>query len=215
MDKVLHAPGIPGFFCIEGIEGGGKSTLIQKLNELLLRDGIKNLITREPGSSILGKKIREILLDPSLTSQNISPISELLLFFADRAQHIEEVIKPALKDNKLVLCDRFIYSTIAYQCHGRGLEQSLVSSLIELTVLPMLPIGVILLDLPVEIGLARAKNRASFDRFEKEEISFHERIRSGFLNLAKQDDRFLVLDAQKDPDELSILAYDFIKARHP
>jgi len=214
MDTILHSPGVPGFFCIEGIEGGGKSTLILKLKELLTRDGIQNLVTREPGSSILGKKIREILLDPDLTSKNINPISELLLFFADRAQHIEEVIKPAINENKLVLCDRFIYSTIAYQCYGRGLDQNLVSSLIKHTVLPILPIGVILLDLPVEVGLARAKNRAAFDRFEKEEISFHERIRSGFLNLAKEDERFLVLDAQRDPEELCRLAYEFIKERN-
>jgi dTMP kinase len=201
------------FFCFEGIEGAGKSTLINSVHRALQNENIATLLTREPGGTTLGKEIREILLNSS-QSTSISPLAELLLFFADRAQHLSEVIIPALSDEKTVLCDRFIYSTIAYQCFGRGLDRAPVKTLIDLTLGSIRPHGVILLDLPVEAGLQRASKRSTPDRFEKENISFHSRIREGFLAQAKENpDLFLVLDAEKDPDTLRDTTIKFIESK--
>jgi dTMP kinase len=201
------------FFCFEGIEGAGKSTLINSVNNELQKEGFATLLTREPGGTMLGKEIREILLNSSQHT-SIHPLAELLLFFSDRAQHLSEVIIPALNHNKTILCDRFIYSTIAYQCYGRGLDRAPVETLINLTLGSIRPHGVILLDIPVETGLQRASKRSTPDRFEKENISFHTKIREGFLEQAKANpELFLVLDAEKDPEILRNDAIRFIESR--
>lgn len=213
---ISNAPASGAFFCIEGIEGSGKSTLIKSLQKDLISLNYNVCVTREPGGTSLGKAIRQILLNGKDTP--ISELSELLLFFADRAQHLDEVIQPALSSGQIVLSDRFVYSTISYQCFGRGLPRSHVNTLMNLISdndsINILPKGVILIDLPVETGLSRARQRATLDRFENEEINFHERIRNGFLTLAKEDpDRFLVLDGNLDPASLSKIALKFISAK--
>jgi dTMP kinase len=202
------------FFCFEGIEGAGKSTLISQVSKLLESQDAVSILTREPGGTALGLKIRDILLHGS--EMNISALAELLLFFADRSQHLSEVIIPALKENKIILSDRFYYSTIAYQCYGRGLSRSTVDSLIALSLGSFKPDGVIFIDLPVRIGLERASKRSTPDRFEKENISFHERIRLGFLELAKEDpDRSLVLDGTEPANVLAEKCFHFILQKSP
>ncbi len=197
------------FFCFEGIEGAGKSTLISLVANLLRDSNIPSILTREPGGTELGKKIREILLQS--TDTHIAPITELLLFFADRAQHLNEKILPAVQEKQVVLSDRFYYSTIAYQCFGRGLSRNVVDSLIEISLDSFKPDGIILVDLPVMTGLERASKRSALDRFEKEDTQFHERIRKGFLDLAKENkERFLVLDGTKSPKTLANLSFQFI-----
>lgn len=200
------------FFCFEGIEGAGKSTLISLVSDQINSKGLETTITREPGGTSLGLKIRELLLYNS--DIKIDSTAELLLFFADRVQHVKEVILPEITNGKVVLSDRFYYSTIAYQCFGRGLSRKIVDSLIQISLNSLKPHGVIILDLPVSVGLQRASKRAALDRFEVEKIDFHERIRNGFLELAKEDpERFLVLDATQTPDELTKQCVSFIEAK--
>lgn len=200
------------FFCLEGIEGAGKSTLINNVSNLLNEHNLQTVITREPGGTELGKRIRELLLEN--TETNISPLSELLLFFADRVQHLNEVILPGIENGKIVLSDRFYYSTISYQCYGRGLERKVCDSLIEVSLDNFRANGVILIDLPVKVGLERAKNRATLDRFENEDLEFHERIRRGFLELASEDkERFLIIDGTVQKEEMAKLSLDFILSK--
>ena len=202
----------PGFFVLEGVEGSGKSTLIKSLYAALESLDHKVILTREPGGTQLGIKIREILLQDK--TSKTSPISELLLFYADRAQHLEEVIKPSIDENKIILCDRFIYSTIAYQCFGRGLEISLIKSLNKLVVSDHTPQGVILLDIDPNISLQRVKKRGEVDNFEKENLEFHQRIRRGYLELSKEfPEIFFVIDANKSPEEILKLALEFITTK--
>lgn len=196
------------FIAIEGIEGSGKSSLIGGLRDALDSRGVALHCTREPGATALGLTIRSLLLAPQ--EQKINPIAEVLLFFADRAQHVAEVIKPNLERGSWVLCDRFSYSTLAYQGYGRGLNLETLLQISEFTTQGIAPDLVVLLDLPAEIGLARAKQRSttvgqenSWTRFEAEELSFHTRIRDGFLQLASKDpERWLVVDAQQSPEHI-------------
>ncbi|HMO16866.1 MAG TPA: dTMP kinase [Oligoflexia bacterium] len=204
------------FFCIEGIEGSGKSSLITALGKTLADNRFCTVITREPGGTIIGQSIRNLLLANN-SKVKMSTLTELLLFFADRSQHLEEIILPSLKSGKTVLCDRYIYSTLAYQCYGRGLPRYHVDTMIDILknyhseIASILPLGVILIDIDPETGLKRALNRASLDRFESEAITFHQNIRNGFLELAKEDkERFLILDGEKPLSELCYEAYQFI-----
>lgn len=201
------------FFVFEGVEGSGKSTLIDSVLNSFSKSS-QVIKTREPGGTNLGTKIREVLLHSSKNETPISPISELLLFYADRAQHINEVIKPAINQNKIVLCDRYVYSTIAYQVYARGIDRQIINSLNNLVVKDTIPSGVILLDIDPEISMLRVKSRGEADRFEKEKISFHQKIRQGYLELAQElPNLFLVLDANQSPNILLDLTIDFIKDR--
>lgn len=194
-----------GFFIsFEGTEGAGKTTLIQKLQAYLSACGKDVVLTREPGGSGLGKKLRAIILN---AEEKISSGAELFLFLADRAEHVEEVIKPALEQGKIVLCDRFADSTAAYQGYGRGMDKALLETLNGVATGGLLPDLTIVLDLEPEIGLSRAKRRNAEQnltveegRFEAEALAFHQKIRRGFLELAKSDSRFLVVDAMQDAD---------------
>ena len=187
------------FITFEGIEGSGKSTQIQLLKEFFEKKAQKTFFTKEPGSSEVGKKIRSILLNKE---NKISPQTEIFLIFADRVQHVQEIIKPNLNEGKIVISDRYYDSSIAYQGQREGVDKTEIYELINMLDLPT-PDITFLLDLPVDIGLKRAKNRASLDRFESEEISFHEGVRQNYLDLQEQNlERIVKIDALQTPDEI-------------
>ena len=187
------------FITFEGIEGSGKSTQIQLLKEFFEKKAQKAFFTKEPGSSEVGKKIRSVLLNKE---NKISPQTEIFLIFADRVQHVQEIIKPNLNEGKIVISDRYYDSSIAYQGQREGVDKTEIYELINMLDLPT-PDITFLLDLPVDIGLKRAKNRASLDRFESEEISFHEAVRQNYLDLQEQNlERIVKIDALQTPDEI-------------
>ncbi len=177
------------FISFEGIEGSGKSTLLRNLQKYYLKKDLEILFTKEPGGTDLGKDIRDILLNPTSL---ISPEAELLLLMADRIEHVKTRINPNLKKNKIIFCDRYIDSTIAYQGKGRNLSEDKIKELINILNLPI-PDLTILLDLPVEDGLLRANKRNELDRFEKEDINFHKSIRKSYLDLQKQEPKRIFL----------------------
>ena len=187
------------FITFEGIEGSGKSTQIQLLKEFFEKKAQKAFFTKEPGSSEVGKKIRSVLLNKE---NKIFPQTEIFLIFADRVQHVQEIIKPNLNEGKIVISDRYYDSSIAYQGQREGVDKTEIYELINMLDLPT-PDITFLLDLPVDIGLKRAKNRASLDRFESEEISFHEAVRQNYLDLQEQNlERIVKIDALQTPDEI-------------
>ena len=188
------------FLVFEGPEGGGKSSQARALAAQLTSAGYPVVFTREPGGTALGDAIRQILLHA--TSVAISPRSEVLLYSASRAQLVEEVIRPALEQGQVVISDRFSYSTIAYQGYGRGLGVEPVASVVRFATGDLTPDLVVLLDLEPRVGLERkrgdylAGSTEEWNRFEEEELAFHQRVREGYLQMAKADpDRWLVLDA--------------------
>ncbi len=193
------------FITLEGMEGSGKSTQIGLLIPVLEENGYKCLATREPGATKIGKKIRKILLDSN--NNTIVPLTELLLYEADRAQHVHEVIKPALEASKVVISDRFFDATIVYQGYARGFDIEFIEAIHNMVLADLRPQLTIILDLAVEVGLKRAWKRITGkaeglqeDRFEKENLAFHEKVRQGYLTLAKgEPERFRIVDASKDP----------------
>ena len=196
------------FISFEGIEGSGKTTHAKHTVEFLQDKGHDCVVTREPGGTRIGEKIRAILLDPS--SKDMDPLTELLLYTADRAQHIKEYILPLLSDGKMVLCDRYYDATMVYQGFARGLGIGLIEKMHQLLFENLKPDITLLLDLPPEIGLERAwkqinnGNRTSEEtRFEEERLSFHKRVREGYLELSRlEPERFRVIDASKKEDEV-------------
>lgn len=182
------------FITMEGGEGVGKSTNLTFLKNFLAEKGVDVVVTREPGGTQLGEQIRELLLQ--IRQEQMSAMTELLLIFAARAQHIREVIEPALAARKWVLCDRFTDATYAYQCGGRGVEWNTVNRLEELVQGSLRPDFTVLLDVPVPIGMARASGRGDLDRFEQETLDFFERVRSCYLQLAHTNSgRYRLIDA--------------------
>jgi dTMP kinase len=193
----------PSFIAFEGINGCGKTTLHQLLSARLKQSGKTVCDTREPGGTPLGHELRKLLLD--WRGEPKSHRAELLMFAADRAEHVDKVIRPNLAQGSWVLTDRFIYSTITFQGHGRGVDRALIDDANTLAVQGTLPHLVILLDLAPEQAFKRiaARNSQARDSFEDEEIAFHKRIREGFLQCARESEvPFLVLDATKTPEEL-------------
>ena len=196
------------FITLEGIEGSGKTTQAGHILKFLQTKGHDCVITREPGGTRIGKKIRAILLDPE--SKDMDPLAELLLYTADRAQHIKELVNPLLSAGKTVLCDRYFDATVAYQGFARGLDIGLINQIHKLILENLKPDITILLDLPPEKGLSRAWKqiengaRAGIEtRFEKETLSFHAKVRSGYLELARlEPERFRVIDATKDESQV-------------
>jgi len=196
------------FISFEGIEGSGKTTQAKHTVRFLQDKGHDCVITREPGGTRIGEKIRAILLDP--LSKDMDPLTELLLYTADRAQHIKEYILPLLSDGRMVLCDRYYDATMAYQGFARGLDIGLIEKMHQLLFENLKPDITLLLDLPPEIGLERAwkqinnGNRISEEtRFEEERLSFHKRVRAGYLELSRlEPERFRVIDASKKEDEV-------------
>ncbi|MCX8065857.1 MAG: dTMP kinase [Candidatus Hydrogenedentes bacterium] len=188
---------------IEGIEGSGKTTQAIRLESYLKSIGYQVLRTFEPGATQLGKKLRGILLDVNTdNSSSLHPITELLLFSADRTQHIYEIIAPELEQGKIVICDRFIDSTTAYQGGGRKLDLNQILEIHKIATLGVIPFRTYLLDLPPEIGLQRVlEQRNKLDRLESENIEFHKNIRAQFLKLAELNpERFLVIDSNNTED---------------
>jgi dTMP kinase len=197
------------FITFEGIEGSGKSTQARRLAESLG----EALLTSEPGATALGREVRSLLLDPKLKGA-ILPDAELLLFLADRLQHVGEVIRPALASGQVVICDRFSDSTIAYQGHGRGLPVERIRALSRALLGDLRPDLTFLLDVSVEIGLGRVGKRGAYDRFEGEQRAFHERVRDGFRALAIEDPaRWVSLDGEQDEASLADSVSAAVRAR--
>lgn len=202
---------------LEGIEGSGKSTQLHRLSERLRRIGLSVAVTREPGGTNLGARIRSLLLRAD--GPSITPLTELLLYTADRAQHLSEVILPALAGGEVVLCDRYLDATLAYQGYGRELGVSPVLELHRQPPLDRRPDRTLLFDLDVAVGLERARERnrvAGLDvtegRFEDETVEFHERVRRGYLELAGADtQRFRVIDAAAKPDKVERKVVDALR----
>lgn len=184
------------FITLEGPEGAGKSTNREFLAEQFRGRGLEVVLTREPGGTPLAERIREILLAPS--SEQMDSTSELLLVFAARSQHVSGVILPAIQRGAIVLCDRFTDSTYAYQGYGRGFSEERIRELERYVLGDLFPDVTYLFDLPVSIGMKRASARGRLDRFEQESLDFFERIRSGFLELARENpERYITLDASQ------------------
>lgn len=196
------------FVTFEGIEGCGKSTQVKLVAEHLTGTGHEVVTTLEPGGSRLGRLLRKILLD--MESRDLTGQSELFLYLADRAQHVDQVIRPALDAGKIVLSDRFADSTVVYQGYGRGLDPKLLHQFNDVAVAGLWPELTLLFDLSPETGLKRALNRNikekktdSEGRFEAESIAFHQRIREGYLTWAAiHKDRFHVIDAARPVEEV-------------
>lgn len=204
------------FITFEGIEGCGKSTQAKRLVNRLRELAVPLVFTLEPGGTTVGQKIRLILLDSR--NQHLSPLAELLLYAADRAQHVEEVIKPALEQEKWVLCDRFFDATTVYQGYARGLDMKLIVTLNEKASPGIRPDITFLIDCAVEVGLERAlkRNKIQFqegqDRFEREKKDFHKAVREGYLTMAMEDpERFVVVDGTLKEDELEEIIFKHVE----
>lgn len=203
------------FITFEGSEGSGKTTQSELLARTLQEKGFEVLHTYEPGGTRISEKIRRILLDPE--NSNMSALTELFLYLSARAQIIQEVIKPALEADKIVICDRFIDATLAYQGYGRRLNKELIQKLNSLVTQDILPDLTIVLDIDPTEGLQKAINlhkdnypEGIGDRIEQEEFEFHKRVRNGYLEIGKQDpQRVKIVNRQKDIEEIHqiILGY--------
>jgi dTMP kinase len=198
----------PIFITLEGIEGSGKTTQMERLSRHLETAGRQVVVTREPGGSPIGKQIRALLLNPA--NKDLVPEAELLLYMADRVQHIRTVIQPALAAGRVVLCDRFFDATIVYQGLARGLAAETIQRLYALTCGDLRPDLTLLLDLPPEEGLRRAWDQlekgdrtATESRFEQEKLDFHRKVRAGYLQLAEAHrDRYRIIDAARDAESV-------------
>lgn len=188
-------PNYPGcFVTLEGPEGAGKTTQVKLLSKQLDILGVKHVVTRDPGGTPLGRQMRRILLNPE---NPVHPMAELLLYQADRAQHVNELILPALEAGNLVICDRYIDSTIAYQGYGRGIDLKLIDQLNQMSTGGLRPQLTILFDIQSADGLARL-HPGGHDRLEREALEFHLKVRQGYLTLSKAEpERWQVLDASK------------------
>lgn len=201
------------FITFEGSEGCGKTTQIEALAKALEAEGKTVLITREPGGTVIGEKIRNLLQDPSHENA-ISDMTELLLFSASRAELIASRIQPALERGEIVICDRFYDSTYVYQGLGRAIDMKIVEQLNQITVGPLKPDLTILLDLDAKIGIERAKSRQSgeLDRIENESLDFFEAVREGYLALAKKEtERFKIIDGLLSVDEIKAIIWETVE----
>lgn len=191
----------------EGIEGCGKTTQIGLLADHLARQGYSVVRTREPGGTHFGEALRELLLKKGT---DVDPLCELMIFMAMRAQHVDEIILPALKDGRIVLCDRFTDATYAYQGSGRKIDTAIIDTLNSMVTKGIRPNLTILLDIAVEKGLKRRAASSDMDRIEGENISFHQRVSKAYEKLAKEDPkRFFVVDANLKIEAL----HDLIRAK--
>ena len=196
------------FISFEGIEGCGKTTQVELLTKFLSDRGVHYVVTREPGGTRLGNLIRQMLLDPAHTE--MEPLTELFLYAADRAQHIAQVIRPALESHQWLICDRFADATTVYQGYGRDQDLVFIQQLNEMATQGIWPRLSLLLDCPVEIGLDRARQRVlqtsqegREDRFEQQDLAFHQKVREGYLKIASQNPhRFRVLDGTLKREQL-------------
>jgi dTMP kinase len=197
------------FITLEGIEGAGKSSQLENIVAFFKGRGYPCVTTREPGGTAVGAQIRGILLDPE--NRDLDPRAELLLYVADRVQHIKTVIEPHLEERRVVLCDRFFDATLVYQGYARGLDTGLIRDLHRLVCNDLTPDLTLLFDLEPRVGLARAwrqignGGRTDLEsRFELEALAFHEKVRSGYLELAHSNPRrFRIIDAAQDRDAVT------------
>jgi dTMP kinase len=205
------------FITFEGIDGCGKTTQFRMLGNWLREHGRDAIETVEPGGTSIGQQIRKILLDPA--SAEIQPRTELLLYFASRAQNVDQVIRPALDAGRIVLCDRFTDSTLVYQGSGRGIDTKVVLDLDRIACQGLKPDITLLIDIDLETSLARAKRRndrvgQSESRIDEESAAFHERVREGYLTLAqKEPERFIVIDGRSGIGEVGALIREAIQSR--
>ena len=207
------------FITFEGIEGCGKTTQVKRLSSRLTLLKIAHVLTLEPGGTPVGRNIRQILLDSR--NRSLSPLAELLLYAADRAQHVGEVVRPALMQGKWVVCDRFFDATVVYQGYARGQDMALIGVLNQKACEGIRPDITFLLDCPVQVGLERAFSRntevaGEQDRFERENKRFHLAVREGYLLLASENpERFVVVDASLSEDEMEEQIWQHLGARIP
>lgn len=196
------------FITFEGIDGVGKSTQLNLVYHKLIDLGYECLKTHEPGGTTLGHRIRQLLLDPEI--EEMAENTEALLYAADRAQHIQEVIKPALKEGKIVICDRFLDSSIAYQGYGLRRDLSLIQSVNTWAVSGIMPDLTLCLDLEPEIALSRTEG----DRIEQRALDYYKRVRDGFQRIAQENPkRFMLIDAEGSTDQVFHRVWDAIKRR--
>lgn len=201
------------FIAFEGPEGGGKSTQLRLLARSLEERGLQPLLTKEPGGTPVGERIREIvLLEPELY---ITPLTEFLLYTSSRAQHVGEVIRPALDAGRLVLCDRFTGASAAYQGYGRGLPLEVIDLFTRQATGGLKPDLTLLFDLEPEVGLARVAQRGEKDRLEQADLGFHRRVREGFLKQAEADPTWVTLDATLSAEALQPLIWEAVRSRFP
>ena len=195
----------PLFITFEGPEGAGKSTCILSVAARL---GVPVLVTREPGAGEFGRKVRTLLLEEG----DLCPETELMLFLADRANHVQNIIRPKLAAGEIVLCDRHADSTLVYQGYGRGLDKEFLRSANRFATQGLVPDITFLFDIDPEIGLQRVAARSGANRLDREPLEFHQRVRQGFLEIARlEPERFVVLDATQSPAELSDQVFDTIQ----
>tara|TARA_Y100000590_G_scaffold312751_1_gene353492 strand:+ start:3077 stop:3673 length:597 start_codon:yes stop_codon:yes gene_type:complete len=193
----------------EGLDGSGKSTQQQLLNNKLQSEKISSISFREPGSTVIGDKIAEILQ----SDQKLSSLSELLLFYVSRSVMVEEKIKSALENHEVVICDRYFYSSIAYQGYGRGIDINFINEINDKVVKNIVPDLIFYMD----INWDEKKNRKGInvkDRFEKEDRIFHNKVRSGYKTLAKEDsNKWQIIDAEEDINKISSFIYEIVKSK--
>ena len=217
------------FLTIEGVDGAGKSTQIPRIERWLRGRGVRTLVTREPGGTPLGESLRAVLLDPRFTG--MSPVAELLVMFAARAEHLAKVISPAIEEGVWVLCERFTDATFAYQGGGRAVDRATIEALEGTVQGGIRPDLVLVLDLPAEAGLARAERRRrgavsadgpagagcrAADRFEREDAEFFRRVREAYLGRAReQPGRYAVIDASADEPAVTERIIGAIEERMP
>ncbi len=195
------------FIVFEGLDGSGKSTQQQLLNDKLQFDKISSISFREPGSTVIGEKIVKILQ----SDQKLSPLSELLLFYVSRSAIIEEKIKPALANYDVVICDRYFYSSIAYQGYGREMNIDFINQINDEVVKNIIPDLIFYMDINWEEKKKRKGINVN-DRFEKEDRVFHEKVRSGYKSMARKDsDKWKIIDAEEDVERISSSIYETVK----
>lgn len=200
------------FISFEGGEGAGKSTQIRRLAERLSAAGHDVVVTREPGGSPGAEAIRDLLVNGE--ADRWSPVTETLLMYASRRDHLERVIRPALAEGKVVLCDRFADSTRAYQGAGGGTPASLIAAMEEHVLNGTIPVLTLILDLPAEVGLQRAEARGGAARFESKGLEFHQRLRAGYLEIArKEPERCVVINADATLDAVTAAINEAVAER--
>ncbi len=198
------------FIAFEGPEGAGKSTQVATLARRLTKTGRDVVVTREPGGTPAGDRIRDVVLDPDL---EIAPLAEFLLYAAARAQHVEERIRPALERGATVLCDRFAASSVAYQGYGRGLDPAWVRELNARATDGLTPDATVLLDVPSEVGMGRIAARGATDRLERADLPFHRRVRDGFLTEASVHGDWIVVNAADDESDVADAVWRALRPR--